>query len=104
MIFFKANTKIFCGLSDHTNIQLALYKKAGLLTYYGPHFADFGSCSTGDYTLRKFQACLFQKEEFELDACNYFYTSAWCLDKFMNNGFWNIISGEARGNLVGVTY
>lgn len=97
----KANPTIFCGLSDHTNVQLALYTKADMVTYYGPHFADFGLCAKDDYTLRKFKKCLFEEEAFEVNASDHYYTSAWQMDKYPNDGLWNIMSGKAEGKLIG---
>lgn len=37
----KNNPKIFCGFSDITALCCAIYKKTGLITYYGPHFSSF---------------------------------------------------------------
>src|SRR5213079_2607753 len=50
----KANPKVFCGYSDSTAIHAAIYKKTGLITYYGPFFSSFGMKSGFDYTLQSF--------------------------------------------------
>ena len=38
----RANPKVFCGYSDITALQGAMLARAGLVTYYGPHWSTFG--------------------------------------------------------------
>ncbi len=38
----KNNPKIFCGFSDITALNNAIYIKTGLVTYSGPHYSTFG--------------------------------------------------------------
>lgn len=50
----KNNPKIFCGYSDLTTLQMAFYKKAGLVTFSGPMAAvDFGG-KLSNYTIDNF--------------------------------------------------
>jgi len=35
----KNNPKIFCGYSDVTILNNAIYQKTGLVNYYGPHYS-----------------------------------------------------------------
>ena len=54
----KANPKIFCGYSDITVLNNAIFAKTGLVNYYGPHFSTFGQKLYLEYTLDYFQKCL----------------------------------------------
>lgn len=58
----KKNPKIFCGFSDVTAINLAIYRKTGLVTFNGPTvlptFGEFGR--PFDYTIKWFRKVLFQ--------------------------------------------
>ena len=38
----RNHPKVFCGYSDMTALNLAIYHKTGLVTYSGPHFSTFG--------------------------------------------------------------
>lgn len=53
----KNNPKIFCGFSDITSLQLALFHKSDLVTFYGPaaltQFGDFPEPNS--YTLNYFK-------------------------------------------------
>ncbi len=53
----RNNPKIFCGFSDITSLQLALFKKSDLVTFYGPaavtQFGDFPE--PNGYTLSYFK-------------------------------------------------
>jgi muramoyltetrapeptide carboxypeptidase len=59
----KENPKIFCGYSDITTLQNAIFAKTGLVTYSGPHFSTFGCIKGIDYVIEYFQKCLFEREE-----------------------------------------
>src|SRR3989344_1635807 len=60
----KKNPKIFCGYSDITALQNAIYAKTSLVTYSGPHFFDFGDLKGFEYTKEYFKKCLMQKKEY----------------------------------------
>ena len=47
----KKNPKIFCGLSDITELAIAIYAKTGLVTYYGPHFTMIGAIKLVDHSI-----------------------------------------------------
>jgi muramoyltetrapeptide carboxypeptidase len=38
--------KVFCGFSDITALQNAIYARSGLATASGPHYSSFGNGST----------------------------------------------------------
>ena len=50
----RANPKIFTGFSDITSIHLAIYKKAGVMTFHGPGMTRFTSEDLTEYTRRQF--------------------------------------------------
>lgn len=60
----KNNPKIFCGFSDITVLNIAIIKKAGLITFNGPTvlptFGEFGKPL--EFTLNYFKKALFSPE------------------------------------------
>src|SRR3989338_8061462 len=62
----KNNPKIFCGYSDITALNNAIFAKTGLVTYSGPHYSSFGQELYFDYTLEYFKKCLFSDEPLEI--------------------------------------
>ncbi|MDR4369701.1 LD-carboxypeptidase, partial [Bacillus cereus] len=40
--FIRENPTFFCGYSDFTALNNAIYSKTGLVTYLGPTFSSFG--------------------------------------------------------------
>ena len=61
----KNNPKIFCGFSDITALNDAIYAKTGLVTYSGPHYSSFGMKYGFDYTLDYFKKMLFSEDKVE---------------------------------------
>lgn len=59
----KKNPKIFCGFSDITALQNAIYSKTGLITYSGPHFSTFGMKQGFEYSLDYFKKIFFQQKK-----------------------------------------
>jgi len=61
----KKNPKIFIGYSDITALQLAFYKKAGLITFAGPMLAvDFWSDDVSKFTEEMFWALITSNKKF----------------------------------------
>ncbi len=60
----KSNPKIFCGYSDITVLNLAIYKKTGLVTFNGPTmlptFGEYGGAF--DFTVKNFKKTFFHNE------------------------------------------
>ena len=82
----KNNPKIFCGYSDNTVLQNAIFKMTGLITYSGPNFATFGIDKGLDFTLKIF-----------LDATTRNYTLP-----YDNNSNIKIINkGKTSGTIMG---
>ncbi|MBU4331819.1 LD-carboxypeptidase [Candidatus Parcubacteria bacterium] len=102
----KSNPKIFCGFSDITALQNAIFKKTGLVTYSGPHFSSFGMKRGLDYTLEYFQKCLMQDKPFDIFPSNDWSDDTWYKNqgkrKFIKNaGMFAINPGEAEAVIVG---
>ena len=102
----RNNPKIFCGFSDITVLQNAIYAKTGLVTYSGPSYNFFGQKLHTEYTMSYFQRCVMSDEPFEVEASQKWSDDAWWKDqdkrKLMpNQGMYTIQEGEAEGTLLG---
>jgi muramoyltetrapeptide carboxypeptidase LdcA involved in peptidoglycan recycling len=101
-----ANPKVFCGFSDITALQLAIYKKTGLVTYSGPHLSSFGVKHGFEYTLESFLDAVTNDAPFEIIPSPVWSDDAWYLDQenrtFHEQSAYTIIQeGEAEGRLIG---
>ena len=97
----KKNPKIFCGLSDLTELSSALYTKTGMITYYGPHFSMMAASKLIDLSLKSMQDTFFAENEIELEPSEHYLNSRWDDEVIVNNGFWTINEGEAEGACFG---
>jgi len=102
----KNNPKIICGYSDITALTNAITAKTGLITYYGPHFSNWGMKKEFDYTLEYFKKCLTSEEEFVIEQSPTWSDDAWYRDQenrnlLPNKGYLIINKGEAQGEIVG---
>lgn len=50
----KKNPKVYCGFSDNTVLQNAIFKKTSLVTYSGPNLASFGNPNGLKFTSKSF--------------------------------------------------
>ena len=106
---FAAHPKILCGYSDITFLCNAIYARTGLVTYNGPHFSTFMMHKGFDYSLRYFQACLFDAAPFDAVASSEWSDDVWLKDQedrhfHPNNGWWGIRDGEVEGTVLGGGY
>jgi muramoyltetrapeptide carboxypeptidase LdcA involved in peptidoglycan recycling len=62
----KNNPKIFCGYSNITALQHAIYSETGLITYSGPHFSTFAMEQGFEYALVYFKKMFFEGNPIEL--------------------------------------
>ena len=102
----KNNPKIFCGYSDITVLQNAIFKMTGLVTYSGPQFSSFAMINGFDYTLDYFKRMLFNNAPIELVP-----STDWSEDDWKNKqnnrvfnknkGYWVVNTGKAKGTIVG---
>ncbi|MFA5169446.1 MAG: S66 peptidase family protein [Candidatus Paceibacterota bacterium] len=102
----KNNPKIFCGYSDVTALNWAIYQKTGLVNYSGPHYSTFGQKLYFDYTLEYFKKCLLSEEEFSILPSDNWSDDAWYENQenrniIKNNGYLVINEGEAAGTILG---
>lgn len=102
----KKHPKVFCGFSDITCLQNAIYAKTGLVTYSGPNYNNFGCKKGFAYTLDHFRRCLFTDEPIVIGPSAEWSNDRWGHDQehreFMkNDGHWIIHDGKAEGTLLG---
>jgi muramoyltetrapeptide carboxypeptidase len=100
------NPKILCGYSDITALQLAIYRKTGLVTYSGPHFSTFGMKKQSNYTVQSFLAALTNDAPYEIEPSDTWSDDKWYLDQEARSyhpqeGFLLINEGKAEGTLIG---
>lgn len=102
----KNNPKIFCGFSDITALNNAIFAKTGLISYSGPHYSTFGQELYFDYTLEYFKKCLLSDDPFEIIPSKQWSDDAWYKNQkertlFKNDGFLLINEGDASGTIIG---
>ena len=97
----KNNPKIFCGLSDLTEINCAIYTEAGLVTYYGPHASMLGASQLSEHALKNMKETFFSTDPVELKPSEYYLNDQWEKDLILNSPYWTINEGEAEGRCVG---
>lgn len=102
----RNNPKVFCGYSDITALNLAIYQKTGLVNYSGPAFANFGMKKGLDYTIDYLKKCLMSDKPFSIASAEEWSDDAWYLDqekrKFIkNHGELIINEGEVEGKIIG---
>lgn len=87
----KKNPKIFCGYSDITGLQLAIYKKTGLVTFHGPMLLRLCSAKDrSDHTLVSWLRAVMSKTPYG-DVSH-------GMPKKKSK---SIVRGSARGELLG---
>lgn len=101
----SANPKIFCGFSDITALNNAIYAKTGLVSYSGPHYSTFGQHDYLEYTTDYFKKCLFFTKPFAVKPSSYWLDDKWWEEKkrvAKKNGGWLVINeGFATGVILG---
>lgn len=102
----KQNPKIFCGYSDITALNNAIYAKTGLVTYSGPHYSSFGQKLYFDYTLEYFKKCLLTDEPFAVQSSQNWSDDPWYKNQndrvlIPNDGVWPLNPGQSEGTIIG---
>lgn len=102
----KSNPKIFCGFSDITALNNAIYAKLGLVTYSGPYYSTFGQKLHLEYTIDYFQKCLMTEEPFYIKSSENWSNDEWYKNQddrhlISNEGYWVLNQGKAGGTIVG---
>jgi muramoyltetrapeptide carboxypeptidase len=101
-----AHPKVLCGFSDITALSNALYARAGLVGYSGPHYSSFGMKHHFGYTEAGFVACVMNDDPFWLTPSPTWSDDEWYLDqedRRLETGtdWWVLQEGEAGGTIVG---
>src|SRR6266568_5143944 len=101
-----AHPKVLCGFSDITVLSNALYARAGLVGYSGPHYSSFGMKHHFGYTEAGFRACVMEDGPVTLAPSPGWSDDAWFLDQEgrrleHGEGWWVLQEGEADGTIVG---
>ena len=102
----RKNPKPLCGFSDATILNNSIFAKAGLVTYYGPHFSTFGMLKGNEYTIEYFKKCLMSEEPYDIVQSKEWSDDSWYRDqenrKFLRNEGCKVInSGSAEGTVLG---
>lgn len=102
----RQNPKAFCGYSDITVLQNAIYAMTGLATFSGPHLQTLGIKKGNEYTIEMMQKALFERVDFNLSASKEWSDDKWYRDQesrtFHNNDGYTVINqGKAEGTLIG---
>lgn len=102
----SSHPKVFCGYSDITAMQLAIYKKTGLVTYSGPHFSSFGMKHGLEYTMESFLSAVTNDAPYEINPSPSWSDDAWYLDQeqrtFIDQeGYLILQEGTAQGKVIG---
>jgi muramoyltetrapeptide carboxypeptidase LdcA involved in peptidoglycan recycling len=102
----KKNPKIFCGYSDISALQNAIFAKTGLVTYSGPSYSSFSEKLNFNYTYSYFKKCLMSNEKIVLSPSSKWSDDKWYLKQnsrhFIKNDGWRVINdGKAKGVIIG---
>jgi muramoyltetrapeptide carboxypeptidase len=101
-----AHPKVLCGFSDITVLSNALYARAGLVGYSGPHYSSFGMKRHFEYTEAGFRACVMEDGPVDLTPAPAWSDDDWFLDQEDRHlepeeGWWVLQEGAAAGCVVG---
>lgn len=102
----RNHSKVFCGYSDITALNNAIYAKTGLVNYSGPVYSTFAEKKNFEYTLETFKKCIFSDESFEVKHSDMWSDDSWYMDQehrnlIRNEGSLVINEGIAEGVLLG---
>jgi muramoyltetrapeptide carboxypeptidase len=102
----RTHPKIFCGYSDITALQNAIWAKTGLVTYSGPHYSTFGQKLHMEYTVDYFVRCLMSDAPFVIQPGAQWSDDAWYQDQdnrtlVPNDGYLVLNEGSAEGTIIG---
>lgn len=102
----RANPKAFCGYSDITVLNNAIYERSGLVTYSGPGFSAFAMKSGFNYSLEYFLKCFTNSSPFVVRSSPVWSDDRWYRNQstrvfIKNSGLRPLRIGTARGIIVG---
>ncbi len=102
----KRNPKIFCGFSDITALNNAIFAKTGLVNFSGPAYASFGMKRGFEYTLEQFKKAVMGSHRFQVLPSSNWSDDEWYMNQdkrefIPNNGLKVLKPGRAKGMIVG---
>lgn len=102
----QQNPKVFCGYSDITILNNAIFSQTGLVTFYGPHFSTFGQKMLDQYQINYFLKAVSKNTSFQIEPAATWSNDKWYLDQDdrhfeVNGGYWIIQEGFAQGSIIG---
>lgn len=102
----KNNPKVFCGFSDITALNLAIYQKTGLINFSGPHFSTFGMKHGIQYTIQSFLQAVTNDAPYEIFPSDRWSDDPWHFEQeertfFEQDSYLVIQEGQAEGKLIG---
>jgi muramoyltetrapeptide carboxypeptidase LdcA involved in peptidoglycan recycling len=102
----RANPKVFCGYSDITALQNAIYAHTGLVTYSGPHYSTFAMRDYAEDTVTWFADCLTSDKPLLLRPAATWTDDEWWMDQDARNprpgdGWWVLREGRGSGTILG---
>ena len=102
----KKHPKVFCGYSDISALNWAIYAKTGIVTYEGPHFSTFSMIHGLEYTLENFKKCVMETGPYKVDPSPVWSDDVWYLkqedrDFIPNEGYIVVNPGKAEGVSMG---
>ncbi len=102
----RQHPKLFCGYSDITALQNAIYAKNGLVTYSGPAFSSFGMRDGIAGTIEQFRSCVMNESPIAIEPAKEWSDDQWYLDQdarefHANPGYVVMQEGDAIGTVIG---
>jgi muramoyltetrapeptide carboxypeptidase LdcA involved in peptidoglycan recycling len=96
----KNNPKIFCGYSDITSINNAIYAKTGMVAYAGINLSTFRKKKCQDYNIDYFKKCLISGAPYRVLPSKKYYEYS-SKSPIKNKGCFSLRDGTAEGEIVG---
>jgi muramoyltetrapeptide carboxypeptidase len=102
----KKNPKVFCGYSDITALNAAIYQKTRLITYSGPFFSSFGIKSGFDYTMQYFLEAVTNDAPYDISPSPNWSEDPWYSEEgdrksIVQDGYLVLNEGSSTGTLIG---
>lgn len=100
----KNNPKIFCGYSDITALNNAIFAKTGLVTYSGPGYSAFRMEELQEYQSNMWLRAL-TSESYTLEKSEFWSSDAWYIPgrpRHLFSNEWKVYNeGQAIGAVIG---
>jgi muramoyltetrapeptide carboxypeptidase len=102
----RRNRKVFCGFSDVTALQNAMFAQSEVMSYSGPHYSTFGMMLGLEYSIASFLGCVTDSQPLRTKPSLEWSDDEWYVDqqnrKFIENPGPRVIAeGVGEGPVVG---